>query len=292
MTRAVVAFVALTYVLSVSLGLLIGLTGGAHSPLIGVGLVSMFEPAIAVMIVQLTMRAPVSLRWDRLPLRYLAVALLLIPVVMHLAMLAATALLGDGSLPWQEWLTPQTDGLYHAPASRGWGALTLPGLIAHIAINASVGLVVVSALAIFEEVGWRAWLLPRLVSTMGPRRAVVSTSVIWAAWHVPFILSGILHADGISPARLAMIAPVGTMGAGLVLGWLWLRTESIWIVALAHGAMNNWGQYAFKYMQDFVDIDPGLVLSAGSLALLVLGSLLIAFGVPSLPRGTVPVPPA
>jgi membrane protease YdiL (CAAX protease family) len=64
------------------------------------------------------------------------------------------------------------------PASRGWGALTLPGLIAHIAINAGVGLVV-SALAIFEEVGWRAWLLPRLVSTMGPRCGVVSTSVIW-----------------------------------------------------------------------------------------------------------------
>jgi membrane protease YdiL (CAAX protease family) len=34
------------------------------------------------------------------------------------------------------------------------------------------------------------------------------------------------------------------MAAGLIIGWLWLRTESIWLAAIAHGAMNNWGQYA------------------------------------------------
>jgi hypothetical protein len=32
--------------------------------------------------------------------------------------------LQEGSLPWQDWLTPGQDGLYHSPADRGWGALT------------------------------------------------------------------------------------------------------------------------------------------------------------------------
>jgi len=50
----------------------------------------------------------------------------------------------------------------------------------------------------------------------------------------------------------------------LVIGWLWLKTESIWIVSLAHGALNNWGQYAFKYMQ-FVQAPDLIVVSAGSL---------------------------
>lgn len=35
-----------------------------------------------------------------------------------------------------------------------------------------------------------------------------------------------------------------------MIGRLWVRTESLWIAALTHGALNNWGQYAFKFMDD------------------------------------------
>ena len=84
---------------------------------------------------------------------------------------------------------------------------------------------VVSFLAFFEEVGWRAWLLPRLANRMNSRRAVVVTAIIWALWHVPFELSGTLHIDGVSPMRVALTVPFGTTAAGLILGWLWLRTE-------------------------------------------------------------------
>lgn len=55
------------------------------------------------------------------------------------------------------------------------------------------------------------------------------------------------------------------------MAWLWLRTESIWLVAIAHGALNNWGQYALKYMKESVTPDTDLLtLTAGSLALLVV----------------------
>jgi hypothetical protein len=77
------------------------------------------------------------------------------PIAMHAVMLPAAV---AGGLQWQDWLTPQADGLYHTPASRGWGALTATGLLGRLAINAVVGLIIVSILAFFEEVGWRAWL--------------------------------------------------------------------------------------------------------------------------------------
>jgi hypothetical protein len=70
--------------------------------------------------------------------------------------------------------------------------------------------------------------------------------------------------------------PVGIFASGLILGWLWLRTESIWLAAIAHGALNNWGQYAFKYMKDTTAPD---AVSAGFLALLAAGILLLGYGV-------------
>jgi membrane protease YdiL (CAAX protease family) len=111
---------------------------------------------------------------------------------------------------------------------------------------------------------------------MGARSAVVLTAIIWALWHVPFELSGIQHIDGISPLRLAIGFPVGILAAGLVLGWLWLRTESVWLCAIAHGSLNSLGQYAFKFMPDAPATDADLLtLLAGFLALLSVGGVLL-----------------
>ena len=200
---------------------------------------------------------------------------------MHVAMLPVMVHL-EGGWQWQDWLAARADGFYHTPASRGWGVVTAPGLVGHIVLNAVVGLIVASFLSFFEEIGWRAWLLPRLRDRIGDRRAVVLTAIIWGFWHVPFQLSGIQHIDGVSPVRLALTLPVGIAVTGLIIGWLWLRTESIWVVTVAHGALNAWGQYAFKYMKDSVvpgsDAAAG---AAGSVALVTVGALLLWLGVPS-----------
>jgi hypothetical protein len=77
-------------------------------------------------------------------------------VVCVKAVMLPTMTIAEG-LQWQDWLTPASDGLYHAPASRGWGVLTVEGLAARIALSAVVGLAIASFLALFEEAGWRAW---------------------------------------------------------------------------------------------------------------------------------------
>jgi membrane protease YdiL (CAAX protease family) len=276
---AIRAFVCCAYALSIALSLLVGFTGGSRGPLIGLRFLSMFLPAVAVLIVSAAATAePLRIEWNRFPLEYAAPALFLLPVAMHVGMLPVIARY-EGGLPWEDWLTAQADGLYHPPPQRGWGALTFEGLAGRILLNAVVGVTIVSVLALFEEVGWRAWLLPRLARRTGIRRAVVLTSGIWAVWHVPFALSGVQHIDGFSPAALALTLPIGIFAAGLVIGWLWVKTESIWIVSIAHGAFNNWGQYALKYMR--YGRAPDLIVGgAGVLAVLVLGTLLLAVGLP------------
>jgi membrane protease YdiL (CAAX protease family) len=221
----------------------------------------MFLPAVSVLIVSSAMNEAPRVRWYHFPLRYLPVALFLIPAVQHAVMLPFMST-APGGLQWQDWLTPQADGLYHTPASRGWGAVTIQGLVGHIVLNAVVGLTANSFMACFEEIGWRAWLLPRLWDQIGPRRAVVVTAIIWGFWHVPFV----------SPMRLAATLPFGIMVNGLIIGWR---------------ALNNWGQYAFKYMKDSLTPDAVssdlAALRAGSVALLVVGVSLLWFGIPTQP---------
>jgi len=244
--KSVGAFIAVAYTLAIALSLLIGWTGGHSSPLIALGYLSMLLPAFSVLIV----RERPRVKWERLPMPYLPLALFLIPAVMHAVMLPLMS--ARGVLRWKQ-------------ASVG-------GVIA----NAVIGLMIVAVLAFFEEIGWRAWLLPRLADRFDARLAVVLTSAIWAVWHLPFLLSGILYIEGVNPTRLIPVQVLGTFAAGLILGWLWLRTESIWLVSIAHGSLNNWGQFAFKYLQDTGTPDRDLlVLAAGSAALLAVGAALL-----------------
>ena len=262
-------FLGITVGGSIALSVLVGVSGGYRSPLAGLGWLTMFLPALGVLVVRLHSGIPVDGQRVRFSWRWLPVALLTLPLAIHAVALPGVEIL-EGRLPWVPWLTAQPDGLYHAPEQLGWGTLTLPALLGRIAVNAVVGLLVVSALAFFEEIGWRAFLLPRLVERMGVRRGLWVSALICAAWHVPFAISGIQHVENVSPLALAVTSVPGQIGAALFLGVLWLKTGSLPLVSLAHGALNNWGQYAFKFMSTSGERDQAL-FGLVNLALLLAG---------------------
>ena len=222
-----------------------------------------------------------SIEWAQLPWRWLPVALLLLPSAIHIVGVPGVATLA-GRLPWAPWLRADSTGLFNTPQ---WGTLTSAGLAGRIAVNAAVGLIVVSVLAFFEELGWRAFLFPRLADRLGTPTAAVVTSLIWACWHIPFTLSGVQHADNVSPLRLALIEPVGIFAAGLFLAFLWSRTGSILLVSLAHGSLNNWGQFAFKFMNSDGNWDFSLLVLVNLTLLTVgLGALMLMRNGPPLAR--------
>jgi membrane protease YdiL (CAAX protease family) len=285
---AIYAFIALVYALAIALSLIVSLTGGASSPFAWLGYLAMFIPAAAVIVMRLTFGERLRTDWRRFPIAFLPFALFLIPAALHGAMLPEAAR-QEGTLRLQDWLRPDVNGLFHTSPARGWGTIAAPMLAFRIVLSAVTGLLAASALAFFEEVGWRAWLLPRLAARLDARAAVLVASFVWALWHVPFALSGIHHIDNASAVRVAISVPLANVGIGLVLGWLWIKTRSIWMVTLAHGAANNWGQYVFKYLNDFTKADPILVLDAGGRAVLLLGMALVIL---SLPPGKPAVRPA
>lgn len=95
--------------------------------------------------------------------------------------------------------------------------------------------------ALGEELGWRGYLLPHLMDTLSPRKAVLVSGVIWGLWHAPMIAMGHNYGTGypFSPwaGILAMVAFCVVLGA--FLSWLTVRTGSALPAALAHATVNG-----------------------------------------------------
>ena len=87
-----------------------------------------------------------------------------------------------------------------------------------------------------EEIGWRGYLLPRLIDAAIPK-PVLLTSLIWGAWHLPVVFAGV-YAVGPSPLFSAAGLMVATLAFGSILAWLRLGTGSIWPCIIAHAAWN------------------------------------------------------
>lgn len=60
----------------------------------------------------------------------------------------------------------------------------------------------------------------------------------------------------------------------LIITWLWLKTKSVWIVSLAHGPLNNLGQYAFKHVQDLKTLYSIILLTGVETSLLLTGLII------------------
>ena len=87
-----------------------------------------------------------------------------------------------------------------------------------------------------EEIGWRGYMLTRLIDSGVPAPIFVS-GMVWALWHTPLILSG-QYASGPHPVLSAVLFVGDVGGAGYVFGWLRLSSGSIWPCIWAHGVWN------------------------------------------------------
>ena len=87
-----------------------------------------------------------------------------------------------------------------------------------------------------EEIGWRGYMLTRLIDA-GVPYPVLASGLIWGGWHLPLLLSGLYYAGPniYLSALLFMVAVT-------VLSWFYaqlrLTTGSIWPAIILHGAGN------------------------------------------------------
>jgi membrane protease YdiL (CAAX protease family) len=94
-----------------------------------------------------------------------------------------------------------------------------------------------------EEIGWRGYLLPKLMP-LGWKKAVVLTGFIHAVFHIPLMMAGLYHSEG-NPIIIYPLMIIQTVIGGILLGYVRLKTNSVWPAAILHGAHNGfWAVYS------------------------------------------------
>lgn len=204
--------------------------------------VMMLTPALAALVVTFTLRVPAPgerLRflgvWPLRPARrvvWLMVAGWLVPPLLIALGIAVAGILG--------WV--RLDLTFEAFAAEIAKALPdgapMPPIevvvISQIAMI-PLGALFNSLLAFGEELGWRGWLVPAL-RPLGTWPTLLISGVIWGVWHSPLILLGYNFGRTDITGVLFMIG--GCVAWGILLGWLRLRSASVWPAVLAHGSLN------------------------------------------------------
>jgi membrane protease YdiL (CAAX protease family) len=194
--------------------------------------VAMMMPALAVLLMLLVITRDGYSRagWASLGLHRLGLK------AWPLAVLAPLTVLGVAyGIVWASGIATFTP-----PA--GLGALEWVTTLGQDAFQNLVIATLVFSLG--EELGWRAYLLPKLASAFGNRRGMLLTGFLHGLFHMPIIfLTPYYHADGNRWLVVPMFLLAVTVG-GLLFGYLRLTTGSVWPASLAHSAHNwFWGMF-------------------------------------------------
>ncbi|TYB61058.1 CPBP family intramembrane metalloprotease [Nonomuraea sp. PA05] len=243
MKRPLLIFLVLTFALSWAAALPLWFGDGLVPPQLQVaGTLMMFTPTVGVLGVWAVSRTPFR-QWARqtgltLGERKGRTGLLVltawlgVPLLTFLA-LGISAAVGLVTLDLEGLsllrATWQAQGV-EAPAD-----LTTVAVV-QLVIAAAAGPVLNAIPALGEEWGWRGWLVPRLVSSDGVLPGLLLSGAIWGVWHAPLTLLGYNYPRLGSWAALAFI-PFCVV-AGVVMGWLRLRTGSVWPAVVAHASLN------------------------------------------------------
>lgn len=95
--------------------------------------------------------------------------------------------------------------------------------------------------ALGEELGWRGYLLPKLLERFSAVWAILINGVIWGLWHAPLIAMGHNYGFGYLgyPAAGILAMCLSSIVLGAFLSYVTIRTKSCLPAAVGHGAYNG-----------------------------------------------------
>jgi membrane protease YdiL (CAAX protease family) len=228
--RGIVIYLLLAFGLSSIFYTLIIHAGtiGAQGGMYVTGL--MWSPAVgALLTCRLIGRSISTLGWEWKP-RYQVISYL-IPIGYAFAAYLAVWLSGFGGFPNHDFLDK-------IAASGKWtGAPAGVVLAGYVVLRGTTGMVISTATALGEEIGWRGFLVPQLAKISSFTTTALVSGVIWTAWHVPLLLFA--DYNGGTPHWYSLTCfAVMVIGISFVFAWMRLRSGSLWTGAVLHASHN------------------------------------------------------
>jgi uncharacterized protein len=146
------------------------------------------------------------------------------------------------SLRWYLWalilpIIPQWIGLFLWAQLTGT-ELVLPTVSGYLSNWLQIALIS-AAYYITEELGWRGFMLPRILSIHTWIKSSLFVGIIWSIWHYPLWITSSWATTGSLTQVVLMItaSSVFTIGLSVILTWIFKNTRgSILLALLLHGS--------------------------------------------------------
>ncbi len=227
----VLSYILIAYLFSWSIELIAiaGMNGNYNlSRLFPYLLVAQFGPTVAAIVVVFFKEGKSGLKdlfrkliIFRFPFKSYLFSLFTIPVILCLYYFALRIKIPPGPAPFLVYLT----------------VLIAP-------LNGLLGPVIRGAGPLGEELGWRGFLLPRLLKKYNDVTASLLLGVVWTFWHLPVFLFPEWR-DGVSLPAFFVLYPVSVILLAYFMTKVWRMTRgSVFIAIWIHGIIN----FCFSYL--------------------------------------------
>jgi membrane protease YdiL (CAAX protease family) len=137
-----------------------------------------------------------------------------------------------------EFVTPEVPGLPHLSEP-------IAAFAALVGIRLTIGVPIAAIAAAGEEIGWRGYMLTRMIEARVPH-PVFWGGLVWAAWHLPLILGGVYAAGSYRVASAGLFC-VSIVSLAYVLAYVRLKSGSVWPAIVGHAAWNATLQGVFDF---------------------------------------------
>jgi uncharacterized protein len=116
-------------------------------------------------------------------------------------------------------------------------SITLPSFSNHLSSWIQISLIS-TIYYITEELGWRGFMLPRLLSMNSWMKASIIVGIIWSLWHYPLWLTSAWATSGSWLDAFQMVAAntIFATGASFLLTAIFRKTESVLLAMIFHGS--------------------------------------------------------
>ncbi len=236
----IVGFLLLTFVITWGAGITLvgkGLSFVGMAPLYAQLIIGglMLVPAASALIVSRLSRAPlVPYGWRLGSWKDYGMVVVSIPLV-YLLSYAVTVLAGLGTLDLSLKTFLRQFSAASAPAIMPPGGAPVV-IIGLFLVSTLITPWINSVFAFGEELGWRGFLLPRLMS-MGKARAYIALGIIWGLWHAPIVFAGFNYPGYPWLGVIFMTALTTILGS--IINELTLWSKSVFLASFVHGAFNS-----------------------------------------------------